>query len=131
MLPLVFQSSSSFDGMASKAKVTYVNDAFGLADTMSVGDLFTKKAKKNSQKVGDLPKETGTKKARMTSAEEATFARPSPATVAYHDISGSQLHGKPRFYTEYIRLSDNLAHRQPGSQATEFVLRITMICRCI
>jgi hypothetical protein len=48
--------------MASKAKVTDVNDAFGLADTMSIGNLFTKKAKKNSQKAGDLPKETGAKK---------------------------------------------------------------------
>jgi hypothetical protein len=33
--------------MAGKAKVINMNDAFGLADTMSVDDLFTKKVKKN------------------------------------------------------------------------------------
>jgi hypothetical protein len=47
-LLLLFQASSRFDGMASKAKVADVNDVFGLADTISVDDLFTKKAKKNS-----------------------------------------------------------------------------------
>jgi hypothetical protein len=77
--------------MASKAKVTDVNDAFGLADTMSIGNLFTKKAKKNSQKAGDLPKETGAKKAIMISAEEAAFARLAPTPVASLDISDSQL----------------------------------------
>ena len=41
MLPLVSQASLNFDGMDSKAKLAHVNDAFGLADTMSVGDLFT------------------------------------------------------------------------------------------
>ena len=35
--------------MAGKAKVADVHDAFGLADTMSIGDLFTKKTKKNSR----------------------------------------------------------------------------------
>jgi hypothetical protein len=79
MLPLVFQASSSFDGMAGKAKVTDVNNAFSLADTMSIGDLFTKKSKKNSRKAGDLPKETGAKKARMIPAKrQLLLARPLP-----------------------------------------------------
>jgi hypothetical protein len=55
------------------------------------------------------PKEPGTKKARTTSAEEAATAHQAPTPVASPDISGSQVHGKSRFYTEYIRLSDNLA----------------------
>ena len=77
--------------MDGKAKVVDVNDAFGLEDPMSVGDLFTKKAKNNSRKSGDLPKETGTKKARMTSAEEAPSTRLAPTPVASPDILGSQL----------------------------------------
>jgi hypothetical protein len=89
LLLLLFQASSGFDGMAGKAKVANVNDAFGLTDTMSVDDLFTKKAKKNSRKAGDLPKETGVKKARVTSAKEAASARPAPTPVMSHDISGS------------------------------------------
>ena len=50
--------------MAGKAKVANVNDAFGLADAMSIGDLFTgtKKAKKNSRKASAPSKETGVKK---------------------------------------------------------------------
>jgi hypothetical protein len=40
-------------GAASKAKVAYVPDAFGLADTVFVGDLFTRKAKKNLRKAND------------------------------------------------------------------------------
>jgi hypothetical protein len=39
----VLQAASSFDGMASKTKVVDVSDAFDLADTMSVGDIFGKK----------------------------------------------------------------------------------------
>jgi len=89
-----------------------VNDAFGLEDPMSVGDLFTKKAKKNLRKASDLPKETDMKKARMTSAEEVASARPAPTSMASPDISGSQLQGKSRFYVEYIRLSDNLVRGQ-------------------
>ena len=96
--------------MAGKAKVADVNDAFGLADTMSVGDLFTKKTKKNSCNAGEPSMETSTKKARMTSAKEVASTRLAPTPVASLDISGSQLQGKSRFYAEYIRLSDNLVH---------------------
>jgi hypothetical protein len=98
--------------MAGKAKVANVDDTFGLANTMSVGDLFTKKTKKNSRKANDLPKEPGSKKARMTSAEEAGSARPIPTPVASPDVLGSQLQGTSRFYAEYIRLSDNLVRGQ-------------------
>ena len=77
--------------MDGKAKVTDVNDAFGLEDPMSVGDLFTKKAKKNLRKASDLPKETDMKKARMTSTEEAVSARPTPTPMASPDISSSQV----------------------------------------
>jgi hypothetical protein len=48
---LMFQSSSSFRRLAStssKSKVVDVHDSFGLVDTRSIGDLFVKKAKKNS-----------------------------------------------------------------------------------
>jgi hypothetical protein len=47
---LMFQSSSSFGRMAStsgKSKVADVHDSLGLVDSMSIGDLFVKKAKKN------------------------------------------------------------------------------------
>ena len=85
--------------MAGKAKVTDVNDAFGLADAMSVDDLFTgtKKAKKNSYKANELPMETGVKKARLASAEEVGSARSVPSPVVSPDVSGSQLQGKSRF----------------------------------
>ena len=59
---LMFQSSLSFGEMAgtsSKSKVTDVHDSFGLAYTMSIGDLFDKKAKKNSRKARDPSKERG------------------------------------------------------------------------
>jgi hypothetical protein len=36
--------------MDDKAKVADVYNAFGLADTMSVGDVLGKKSKKNSRK---------------------------------------------------------------------------------
>jgi len=94
--------------MDGKAKVVDVSDAFGPEDPMSVGDLFTKKAKKNSWKADDLPKETRVKKTRMTYAEEVTSTSPAPTPVASPDISGSQLQGKSRFYAEYIHLSDDL-----------------------
>jgi hypothetical protein len=94
--------------MASKAKVADVNDAFGLVDTMSVGDLFTKKPKKNSHKA----KETGAKKARMTSTKEAASAHLASTLMASPDISDSQLQGKSRFYAEYICLSSDLVHEQ-------------------
>jgi hypothetical protein len=71
MLPLVFQASLSFDRMAGKAKVTDVNDAFGLVDTMSVGDLFTKKAKKNSRKAG-------AKKGKNDFCRRGGFCSPGP-----------------------------------------------------
>jgi hypothetical protein len=47
------------------------------------------------------------KKARTTSAKKAATAHQVPTLVESLDILGSQLQGKSRFYTEYIRLSDN------------------------
>ena len=98
--------------MAGEAKVVDVHDTFGIADTMSVGDLFTKKTKKNSRLANEPPKEPGAKKARTTSAEEAGSTRPIPTPVVSPIVSGSQLQGKSRFYAEYIRLSDNLVRGQ-------------------
>ena len=68
-----------------------MNDAFGLADIMSIGDLFTgtKKAKKNSRKASEPSKETGVKKARLASTKEVGFARSLPSPVVSPDISGS------------------------------------------
>ena len=79
--------------MAGKAKVANVNDAFGLADAMSIGDLFTgtKKAKKNSRKASEPLKETSTKKARLASTEEAGSARPIPSPMVSPYVLGSQL----------------------------------------
>ena len=77
--------------MAGKAKVADVYDAFGLVDTMSVGDVIGKKSKKNSRKSSDSPKDVGANKARLTSAEEAASVRLVATPVASPDISGSQL----------------------------------------
>jgi len=77
MLLLLFQASSSFDGMAGKAKVTDVNDAFSLVDTMSVGDLFTKKTKKNSCNAGEPSMETSTKKGKNDFCQRGGFYSPS------------------------------------------------------
>ena len=105
-------SSNEMAGAAGKDKVADVHDAFNLADTMSVGDLFTKKTKKSSRKANDPPKEPAAKKARPMSAEDPGSARPVPTPVTSPDASGSQLQGKSRFYAEYIRLSDSLVHGQ-------------------
>jgi hypothetical protein len=67
VLLLMLQASSSFEGMVGKAKIADVNDAFILANTMSVGDLFTKKEKKNSRKASEPLKETDAKKGRLAS----------------------------------------------------------------
>ena len=98
--------------MAGKAKVVDVYDAFGLVDTMSIGDVLGKKSKKNFRKSSDPPKDTGVKKARLTSAEEAASVAPITTPVISPDISGSQVQGKKRFYAEYVRLSDSLVHGQ-------------------
>ena len=63
-LLLMFQASSSFDGMADKAKVVDVYDAFGLAETMSIGDVLGRKSKKNSRKSSDPLKDGGAKKGK-------------------------------------------------------------------
>jgi hypothetical protein len=99
--------------MSGKVKVADVHDAFGVADTMSVGDLFArKKTKKSSCKASDPPKEPAVKKARPISAEDAGCARSAPTPMASPDVSGSHLYGKSRFYAEYICLSDKLVGRQ-------------------
>jgi len=77
--------------MAGKAKVADVYDAFGLVDTMSVGDVIGKKSKKNSRKSSDSPKDARAKKARLTYVEEAASIRPMATPMASPDISGSQL----------------------------------------
>ena len=87
----MFQAPSSFDGMAGKAKAADVYDAFGLVDTMSVGDVIGKKSKKNSRKSSDPLKDVDVKKARLTSVEEAASVRSVATPVASPDISGSQL----------------------------------------
>ena len=60
-LLLMFQASSSFDGMAGKAKAADVCDAFGLVDTMSAGDVLGKKSKKSSRKSSDPRRMPGQK----------------------------------------------------------------------
>ena len=77
--------------MAGKAKVIDVNDAFGLMDTMSFGDLFTKTAKKNSRKASEPPKEINAKMTRLASAEEVGFAHSVPSPAVSPDVLGSQL----------------------------------------
>ena len=49
-LSLYVQATSSFNGMDNKAKIVDVNDAFGAANTMSVGDVFGKNPKKKTRK---------------------------------------------------------------------------------
>ena len=70
-------------------KVADVYDTFGLADTMSVGNVLAKKSKKSSRMSSDPPKDAGAKKARLTSAKEAASAHPTPTPVASPNISGS------------------------------------------
>ena len=87
----MLQAPLSFDRMAGKAKVADVNDAFGLADTMSVGDVFSNKAKKNSRKASEPLKETDVKKARLASVEEAGTTHPVPSPVVSPNVLSSQL----------------------------------------
>jgi hypothetical protein len=108
MLLSMQQAASSYDGMATKGKVADVCDAFGMVDTMLVGDIFAKKNKKTSRNSSDPPKEAGAKKARLASDEGVVSACPVPMPTASPDVLGSQLQGKSRFYAEYIRLSDGL-----------------------
>jgi hypothetical protein len=91
MLLLVLQATSSFDGMASKAKVADVYDAFGLLDTMFDGDVLGTKSKKNSCKSNDPLKETGAKKARLASAEDAASTCLTLTPLASPDVLGPQL----------------------------------------
>jgi hypothetical protein len=74
--------------MASKAKVADVADAFGLADTMSIGDIWGK-YKKNSYKSSNPLKDAGAKKERLASTEGVTSTRPTPTPVASPDVPGS------------------------------------------
>ena len=81
---------------------------FGVADTMSVGDVFIRKQMKTSRKYADLPKDTRSKRAKVSSTEEPAPAHPSSTPTASPDASLSQLQGKSRFYAESIRLIDSL-----------------------
>jgi hypothetical protein len=112
LLSFLLQPASSFDGMGNKGKVADVSDAFGVADTMSIGDVFGKKQKKSSRKSADPPKDAGSKRAKISSVEEPVPTRPAPAPAASPDASVSKLQGKSRFYAESIRLSDSLVRRQ-------------------
>ena len=71
--------------MGSRGKVTDVADAFGVADTMSVGDLFGRKHKTNSGKAADPPVDAGTKKPKQSS-EETTL--PTCLVSATANVSG-------------------------------------------
>lgn len=75
-LPSSFvQASSSFDGMGSKSRIVDVNDAFGAADTMSIGDVLGKNTRKKAHKASDPLSEATPKKARPSSAVAATPAK--------------------------------------------------------
>ena len=98
--------------MAGKAKVADIYDAFGLAYTMSVGDVLGKNSKKNSRKSINPPKETDAKMARLASVKEAASAHPTLTPMVSPDGLGSQLQAKSRFYAKYSLLSNCLVHGQ-------------------
>ena len=87
----MLQAASSFDGMGSRGKVADVSDAFGAADTMSVGYVFGKKQKKNFHKYDDPLKDTGSKRTKVSSAEEPSSVHPASTPTASPDASLSQL----------------------------------------
>jgi len=90
---LLLQATSSFDEMGSRWKVADVSDAFGAANTMSVGRVFGKKHKKRSRKSADLPVDAGLKRPRPSSMEVATPTLPIFALATSTDISSSQHQG--------------------------------------
>ena len=63
----MLQAPLSFDRMAGKAKVADVNDAFGMADNMSVGDVFGKNPKKKTRKATDPSSDVALKRPRPSS----------------------------------------------------------------
>ena len=75
--------------MASKVKVADIYDAFGLADTMSVGNVLGRKSKKNSRKSSAPLKENVMKKVRLASTKEVASAHPTLTPMASPDVSSS------------------------------------------
>ena len=88
-----------------KSKIADVSDAFGMANTMSVGDVFGKNAKKKSCKAVDPPSEVASKRPRPSSTMAAAPTQLTFASMVAADASGSlqQQQGKSRFYMESIR----------------------------
>ena len=68
------QASSSFDRMGSKSRIADVNDAFGAADTMSIGDVLGKNTRKKTRKASDLSSKVNPKRPRPSFAAVATPA---------------------------------------------------------
>ena len=57
--------------MGSIGKVTDVANAFGVGDTVSIGDIFWKKSRKSSRKSSDPPADARKKRPRASSTEVA------------------------------------------------------------
>ena len=89
-LSLYVQATSSFNRMGSKAKIADVNDAFGVADTMSVGDVFSKNPKKKTRKAANPSSAIAPKRPRSSSIAQAAPTRLASASTASLDASGSQ-----------------------------------------
>lgn len=90
----MLQAANSFDRMGSKGKVADVSNVFGAADTMSVGDIFSRKQRKTSHKSANPLKDTGSKRAKVSSTEDPMPARPASTPTTSPDASLSQLQGK-------------------------------------
>jgi len=108
------QATSSSDEMGSKAKVADVNDAFGAADTMLIGDVFGKNPKKKTCKATDSPLDVAPKRPRLSSTTVVAPTQLASASALAADASGSrqQQQGKSRFYAEFIRLTNSLVRGQ-------------------
>lgn len=76
--------------MGSKAKVVDVNDAFGAANAMCVGDVFRRKHKKNTQKATDPPTDIVAKRLRPSSATMAVPTRLVSISTTSPDASSLQ-----------------------------------------
>jgi len=84
------QATSSSDEMGSKAKVADVNDAFGAADTMLIGDVFGKNPKKKTCKAADPPLDVAPKRPRLSSATVVAPTQLASASALAADASGSR-----------------------------------------
>jgi hypothetical protein len=100
--------------MGSKSRIADVNEAFGEADTMSIGDVLGKNMRKKAHKALDPLSEATPKKPRPSSMAAATPAKLVFTSALPTDTLGSrwQQQGKSRFYMESIQLTDSLIRRQ-------------------